>query len=68
MCAHNYVDLVSKLKRGDWLFGALRMGSPGGASGKEPAASGRKVRDVGLIPGSGSSPGGSMTTHSSILA
>jgi len=44
------------------------MGSPGGASGKEPAASGRKVRDVGLIPGSGSSPGGSMTTHSSILA
>ena len=33
------------------------MGFPGGASGKEPAASAGDVRDMGLIPGSGRSPG-----------
>jgi len=32
---------------------------PGGASGKEPACQSRlNVRDMGLIPGSGRSPGG----------
>ena len=30
---------------------------PGGASGKEPAKA-RDIRDVGLIPGSGRTPGG----------
>ena len=33
------------------------MGFPGGASGKEPTCQGRMVRDLGLIPGWGRSPG-----------
>ena len=33
-------------------------GFPGGTSGKEPACQCRRHRDVGLIPGSGRSPGG----------
>ena len=32
-------------------------GSPGGASGKEPACHTEDVRDVNLTPGSGGSPG-----------
>ena len=35
---------------------------------KNPPASARDIRDRGLIPGSGRSPGGGMATHSSILA
>ena len=35
---------------------------------KNPPANVGKVRDKGSIPGSGNSPGGSMATHSSILA
>ena len=35
---------------------------------KNPPANAGDVRDVGSIPGSGRSPGGSMATHSSILA
>ena len=31
---------------------------PGGTSGKEPAANAGSIRDGGLIPGSGRSPGG----------
>ena len=31
---------------------------PGGASGKEPACQCRRLRDIGLVPGSGRSPGG----------
>ena len=31
---------------------------PNGASGKEPSASAGDIRDVGLIPGLGRSPGG----------
>ena len=34
------------------------MGSPGGSSGKEFATNAGDVRDIGLIPGSGRSPGG----------
>ena len=34
------------------------MGFPDGATGKEPAANTGDIRDVGLIPGSGRSPGG----------
>ena len=34
------------------------MGFPGGTSGKEPACQCRKIRDAGLIPKSGRSPGG----------
>ena len=41
-------------------------GFPGGASGKEPCA--KDMRDVGLIPGTGRSPGRGHATHSSIVA
>ena len=34
------------------------MTYPGGASGKEPPANAGDIRDAGLIPGSGRSPGG----------
>ena len=37
----------------------LQMGFPGGASGKEPSCQPRlDLRGVGLLPGSGRSPGG----------
>ena len=35
---------------------------------KNLSASAGDMRDAGLIPGSGRSPGGGMATHSSILA
>ena len=38
---------------------------PGGSDGKESTCS---AGDLGLIPGSGRSPGGGMATHSNILA
>ena len=41
---------------------------PGGSSGKEPACQCRRLRDAGLIPESGQSPGGGNSNHSSILA
>ena len=48
---------------------SLKQGFPGGSDSKEPAY---KVGDLGLIPGLGRSPGGSleegMATYSSILA
>ena len=34
------------------------MGFPGGSSGKEPTCNAGDIRDVGLIPGLGRSPGG----------
>ena len=34
------------------------VGFPGGASGKEPACQCRRLKDAGLIPGLGRSPGG----------
>ena len=34
------------------------LGFPSGAGGKNLPVSGRNVRDLGLIPGSGRSPGG----------
>ena len=39
-----------------------------GASGKNIPANVGDVRDVGLVPGSGRSPGGGQTTHSSSFA
>ena len=33
------------------------MDFPGGASGREPPASAGDIRDMGLLPGSGRSPG-----------
>ena len=36
---------------------ALRLDFPGGASGKEPTAKAGDVRDSGLLPGLGRSPG-----------
>ena len=44
------------------------MGLPGGAMVKNPPATAGDVRDVGLIPGMGRSPGKEMAIHSSILA
>ena len=41
------------------------VGFPGGSDGKESACN---MRDLGLIPVLGRSPGGGMATHSSILA
>ena len=41
------------------------LGFPGGSDGKESAC---YAGDLGLIPGSGRSPGEGMVTHSSILA
>ena len=50
-----------------WVFISLRsistnrldgLGFPGGTSGKEPSANAGDIRDMGLIPGSGRSPGG----------
>ena len=41
------------------------MGFPGGSIGNESACN---VRDLGLIPGLGRSPGEGCVTHSSILA
>ena len=37
--------------------GILGRGFPGGTSGKETPANAGDIRDVGLIPGSGRSPG-----------
>ena len=46
----------------------LPWGFPGGASGKEPASQCRRHgRDVGLIPGSGRSPGERQPTQYSCL-
>ena len=41
------------------------MGFPGGSGSKESAYN---AEDLGLIPGSGRSPGEGMATHSSILS
>ena len=38
--------------------GSKKQGFPGGTSGKEPTCNAGDLRDVGLIPGSGRSPGG----------
>ena len=48
-------------------WGKGNTGLPSGISGKELAAN-ADVKDVGLIPGSGRSPGEAMEAHSSILA
>ena len=41
-----------------WPLVAVRVVFPSGASGKEPATDAGDIRDVGLIPGLGRSPGG----------
>ena len=38
--------------------GSKKQGYPGGTSGKEPTCNAGDLRDVGLSPGSGRSPGG----------
>ena len=43
-------------------------GFPGGSMVKNPPANAGDTRDMGLIPGSGRSPGGGKATCSSILA
>ena len=47
---------------------SLHGGFPGGSVVKNPLANAGDAGDAGLIPGLGSSPGGRMATHSSILA
>ena len=44
------------------------MGFPGDTVVKNPPANAGDVRDMGMIPGSGRSPGGGHGNHSSILA
>ena len=44
------------------------LGFPGGASGKEPAASVGDIKNTGSIPGLGRCPGGEHGDPSSILA
>ena len=44
------------------------MGFPGGANGKEPPANAGDIKDMGLSPELGRSPGEGNATHSSILA
>ena len=41
---------------------------PGGSVIKNPPVNSGDLRDVGLMPGSGISPGGRSSSHSSILA
>ena len=38
----------------------LNWGFPGGASGKEPSCNTEDIRDAGLTPGLGRSPGGEL--------
>ena len=51
--------------RRDRLPTLVFLGFPGGSDSKESPCN---VGDLGSIPGLGRSPGGGMTTHSSILA
>ena len=46
---------------------SVRPGFTGGASGKEPTCNAGDIRDMGLVPASGRSPGEGVATHSSIL-
>ena len=50
---HDWSDLAAAAAAAVWLWGF-----PGGASGKEPACQCRRCKRLGLIPGSGRSPGG----------
>ena len=60
----------SQTRLTDWtkLNWTEPRGFPGGTVVKNSPADARDARDVGLIPGSGRSPGVEMATHSSILA
>ena len=44
------------------------LGLPRWFGGKEPACQCRSARDIGSIPESGKSPGGGMSTHSTIFS
>ena len=58
--------MCSKPQSGDiWQCLEAFWGFPGDSIDKESACN---AGDLGLIPGSGGSPGGGMATHSSILA
>ena len=46
----------------------MKVGFPDGSVVKNSPASARVERDVGLVPGSGRSPGKEMATHSRIFA
>ena len=63
MCQSEFALHFSELIHGIPWFVFL-----GGTSGKNPSAIAGDIRDIGLIPGSGQSPGGGQGNHSSILA
>ena len=50
------------------FVGLLTWGFPDDSVVKNPPANAGDTRDVGLIPGSGRSPGGGMAMHAGILA
>ena len=52
-------------KKAELYYLIIQMGFPGGSDGKESSCN---VRDPGLIPKSGRSPGEGNGNHSSILA
>ena len=55
----NPLQYVTK-RDGKQFYGGVYylLGFPGGAGGKEPVCQCGDIRDTGLIPGSGRSPGG----------
>ena len=60
----NYTFTVCRASEATAYSGSYSLGLPGGSDGKESACN---AGDLGLIPGSGRSPGGGHATHSSIL-
>ena len=58
-CRHSNA-LFQRRKKHPCILGLLilRVGFPGGTSGKEPACQCRRSWDAGSVPGSGRSPGG----------
>ena len=59
MClAFDQIKVGLSLYGSYWPLVAMRVGFPTGASDKGPATNAGDMRDVGLIPGLGRSPGG----------
>ena len=58
---HNFLiarSLIASVEDQNRLASNLHLGFPGGASGKEPPANAGDIRNMGLIPWLGKSPGG----------
>ena len=60
LCSHFHLLSSLAFKQHQWNSASVKAsgGFAGGISGKEPAANAGDVRGMGLIPGSGRSPGG----------